>query len=100
MLHMFFRLMELECSLIAPDSDAVPAVRRLAPDILLVDFDLPDLRALEIAREVRIALPDLPIIFLTDSPARAHAVPTLPKPRRSFEASLRLFEMVLAMEKW
>ena len=58
MLHTFFRLMELECSLIRPDADAVPTVRRLCPDVLIVDFDLPNLRALEIAHEIRGPAPD------------------------------------------
>jgi DNA-binding response OmpR family regulator len=97
MLHMFFRLMELECSLIRPDGDTVPTVRRLRPDILIVDFDLPDLRALDIGREIRAALPTLPIIFLTDREPLSLTPPIMRKPHASFEESLRLFEYVLAL---
>src|SRR5687767_12813906 len=96
MLHMFFRLMELECSLVAPDSDAGPTVRRLDPDVVILDLDLPDLRSLEIAREIR-----TPIIFVTDDDPALTAVdaPVIRKPRDRFEELLRLFEMVLALEQ-
>lgn len=96
MLHMFFRLMELECSLVAPGPDAVPTVRRLDPDVLILDLDLPDLRSLEIAREI-----DTPIIFVTDDdPALTGvAAPVLRKPRDRFEELLGLFEVVLALER-
>jgi DNA-binding response OmpR family regulator len=99
MLHMFFRLMELECSLLPPGSSLVPTIRRLAPDVLILDLDLPDLHALEIATQLRSSVPALPLIFLTDDPASApplHA-PLMRKPRDRFEELLRLFEIVLAL---
>jgi DNA-binding response OmpR family regulator len=99
MLHMFFRLMELECSLVRPDCDTVPTVRRLRPDILIVDLDLPDLRALDIAREIRVAIPSLPIIFLTDAEPFPLADPVLRNPHDCFEELLHLFEVVLAINK-
>ena len=101
MLHTFFRLMELDCSLIGPDSAAVPTLRRLDADVVIVDFDLPDLRALELAREIRALVPRLPIIFLTAARPAVDVVPfdapvmALP---HTFEELLRLFEMVLEME--
>jgi len=95
MLHMFFRLMELECSLVRPDSDPVSTVRRLHPDILVVDLDLPDLRALDIAREIRVTQPALPVVFLTDYEAFPLGDPVLPKPNGRFEDFLRLFEVIL-----
>jgi DNA-binding NtrC family response regulator len=101
MLHTFFRLMELDCTLIAPDFQAVATIRRLSPDVLILDLDLADLRALEIARESRRIRPDLPLIFLTDSapiPLPIDA-PVLPKPHDRFEELLRLLEMVLALER-
>ena len=101
MLHTFFRLMELDCSLVAPDSQAVPTIRRLAPDVLILDLDLPDLRALDIARELRAARPTLPLIFLTDSPPPIvpFDAPVLPNPHDRFEDLLRLLEIVLAFER-
>lgn len=100
MLHTFFRLMELDCSLIAPDRDTVSTIRRQQPDVLILDLDLPDLRALDIAREIRTGFPRLPIIFLTDDPTATLAfdAPLMRKPHDRFEELLRLFELVLAME--
>jgi DNA-binding NtrC family response regulator len=99
MLHMFFRLMELECSLVRPDPDAVPTVRRLHPDILIVDLDLPDLRALDIAREVRLAFPAIRIIFLSeDEPIVPVRDPVVRQPHGRFEELLHLFEVMLAVQ--
>ena len=96
MLHMFFRLMELECSIIRPDADVVPTLRRLAPDVLILDLDLPDLRALDIARELRA----VPIILLTSRDPQLVPIdaPVMRKPDGVFEELLRLFELVLAVE--
>jgi CheY-like chemotaxis protein len=101
MLHTFFRLMELDCSLVPPDPDPVSTIRRLQPDVLIVDLDLPDLRALDIAREIRVNTPRMPIIFLTDDPdaTLAFDAPLMRKPHDRFEELLRLFELVLAMEE-
>jgi CheY-like chemotaxis protein len=102
MLHMFFRLMELECSLISHGSEAIPTLSRLQPDALILDLDLPDLRALEIAFDIRAVLPRLPIIFLSDLPAPPDLpipAPVLRKPHGKFEEMLRLFEVVLEMEE-
>jgi DNA-binding NtrC family response regulator len=96
MLHMFFRLMELECSLLDPFSDVVATVRRLDPDVVILDLDLPDLRSLDLAREIR-----SPIIFVTDDDPALTGVdrPVIRKPRDRFEELLRLMEMVLALER-
>ena len=100
MLHTFLRLMDLDCSLIRPETDAVARIRTQDPDILILDLDLPDLRALEIANEVHRTLPSLPVIFLTDQEPSALPVdgPVLRKPGDRFEELLRLFEIVLALE--
>src|SRR5688500_13040887 len=98
MLHMFFRLMELECSLVDHGSSAVPALRRLRPNVLILDLDLPQSRALEIARELRAFLPALPVIYLTDLEPPAGLTPVMAKPHGRFEDLLRLFEVVLAVE--
>ena len=96
MLHTFFRLMELECSLVRPDANAVPTLRRLDPDVVILDLDLPDLRALDIARELRA----FPIILLTAFDPRLIPIdaPVMHKPEGRFEELLTLFELVLAME--
>jgi DNA-binding response OmpR family regulator len=99
MLHMFFRLMELECSLLHPDPHVVPTIRRLAPDVLILDLDLPDLRALEIATQLRTSDPAFPLIFLSDDPSSSPPLPApfMRKPRDRFEELLRLFEIVLSL---
>lgn len=100
MLHTFFRLMELECSLVPSDSRAVPTLRRVHADVVILDLDLPNLRALEIARETRALQPAVPIIFLTDGEPElvAFDAPVMRKPHDRFEELLRLFEIVLAFE--
>lgn len=99
MLHTFFRLMELECTLVAPETDVVPTVRSRHPDILILDLDLPDLRALDIAHEIRRTSRSLPIIFLTDGEPELLPMdgPVMRKPSDRFEELLRLFELVLAI---
>jgi len=100
MLHTFFRLMELECSLVRPALDTAATVRRLHPDVLILDLDLPDLRALDIARELRTIQPTLPIIYLSERDASVPLdAPVMRKPRDRFEELLRLFEMVLLLER-
>lgn len=95
MLHMFFRLMELECSLISPASDVLATVRRLDPDVVILDLDLPNLRSLDLAREIR-----QPVIFVTEADdGSAPVSPVIRKPRDRFEELLRLMEMVLALEE-
>ena len=97
MLHMFFRLMELECSIVAPDANVIPTLRRLDPHVLILDLDLPDLRALDIARELR----GCPMILLTARDPQLIPIdaPVMRKPRDDeFEELLRLFELILAVE--
>lgn len=96
MLHTFLVLMELECSIVRPDRDAIPTLRRFAPDVVILDLDLPDLRALEIARELRA----VPIILLTSRDPQLMPIdaPVMRKPGNVFEELLRLFELVLAVE--
>ncbi|MEO8380609.1 MAG: hypothetical protein ABI779_13165 [Acidobacteriota bacterium] len=97
MLHTFFRLMELDCSLIRADFSAVATIRRLDPDVVILDLDLPNLRALEIADELQ----HVPIILITDQElgARSLSAPVMKNPHDRFEDLLRLFEMVLAAER-
>lgn len=101
MLHTFFRLMELDAPLVKSDATAVPTLRRLAPDVIVLDLDLPDLRSLELARAIHDALPDIPIILTTDREPRLEPVtwPIIAKPHGRFEDLLRLFELVLALEQ-
>lgn len=99
MLHTFFRLMELECSLVRAGFDAVPTLRRLHPDVVILDLDLPHLRALEIARGIRSFEPGLPVVLLTDHEPElvAFDAPVLRKPHDRFEELLGLLEVLLRL---
>lgn len=101
MLHTFFSLMELKCSLVSSGSEAVSTLGRLHPDVLLLDLDLPNLRALEIASELRALVPTLPIIFMSDrgGPAPPFPAPVVVKPHGRFEGMLRVMETVLEIEE-
>lgn len=94
---MFFHLMELECSLVPPGRDTVSIVRRLQPDVVILDLDLPDLRALDIARELH----GIPTILLTSFEPQLLPVdgPIMAKPGGRLEEMLRLFELVLDLRR-
>jgi len=93
MLHTFFRLMEFEIALVEADSGALDTIRRAAPAVVLIDLDLPDLRALELAREIGT---EFAMIFMTAHGATAPAgTRVVPKPRPKFEELLELLEVVL-----
>jgi len=96
MLHTFFRLMEFEIALVSvdeADSCALDTIRRAAPAVVLLDLDLPDLRALELAREIG---DDYAVIFMTARGAKSpNGAPVVPKPGPKFEELLSLLEVVL-----
>ena len=95
MLHTFFRLMEFEIALVEPDSDAVDTICRAAPAVVLLDLDLPDLRALDLAREIGERCEGVEVIFTTARGASAPGCLVVPKPGRKFEELLELLEVVL-----
>lgn len=95
MLHTFFRLMELDASLVDPSDDPLATIRRLAPDVVILDLDCPELHAVELAEELRGAVA---VILETAGEVPA----TIPegarvtsKPTAQFEELLRLMELVL-----
>ncbi len=70
------RLLELEYEVVGTVTDGralVKEAQRLQPDLILLDFSLPELTGLEAAREVKKALPASRLIFWTtyDDPAYA-----------------------------
>ena len=96
MLHTFFRLMEFEITLAEPDSAAIDTIRRVAPPVVLLDLDLPDLRALDLAREIADSCEGVAVIFTTACGATApNGAVVVRKPGRSFEEMLGLLEVVL-----
>ena len=44
---------------------ALPKVREFAPDILIVDVEMPGLKGPDLVRKVREDLPELPVILMT-----------------------------------
>lgn len=60
-----FRDEGYEVHLISRGDEAVPAVRRLRPDILVLDILLPGRSGLDILRELRASGESLPILMLT-----------------------------------
>ena len=95
MLHTFFRLMELEPALVPADERAVSTLCRMAPAVAVIDLDLPDLRALEIARELRAAVPRVGIVFITLRDLVIDGETVTRKPGNRFEDLLQLMEIVL-----
>jgi len=100
MLHTFLRLMDLESSLVDPARESsesvIDTLRRFDPQAVVLDYDLPDLRSLELASEIRYALPDVAIVFASDADPLPRAfAPVVRKPRESFEGMLSLLEIVL-----
>jgi DNA-binding NarL/FixJ family response regulator len=49
-------------------AEALAQARRFVPDIVLLDINLPDASGIEACRQLREALPEVIIVFLTSSP--------------------------------
>jgi DNA-binding NtrC family response regulator len=99
MLHTFFRLMELDVALVDPGNEAADTICRLAPAVVLIDLDLPDLRALDLAHELATRAPNINLLFATAHP-QALAPPNaivVAKPKPTYEEMLRVLEAVLEL---
>jgi len=102
MLHTFFRVMGIEAVVVAPGEcppEGIAAtVCRLGPQAVVLDGDLPNLRALDIARAIRASEPALPIVLTARNPAAAPSVAGFTiarRPTERFEELLDLLEVVL-----
>ncbi|WP_394558297.1 ATP-binding protein [Aquipseudomonas alcaligenes] len=73
----------------------------LRPDVLVTDYIMPDKSGTQLARELRLRLPDLPVLILTGysnlSPAQMHGVEVLAKPFRRSEIAGRLSDLVCSL---
>jgi DNA-binding NarL/FixJ family response regulator len=68
LLEALARMLRLCCDVVAGVStgcDAVDAVSRLRPDILVADLMLPDIDGLEVCRRVKQLLPQTAVIIIT-----------------------------------
>ena len=62
------RLLQLCCDIVASVAnghDAIEAVSRVRPDVLVVDLIMPDMDGLEICRRVKHAAPDTDVVIMT-----------------------------------
>jgi len=94
MLHSFLRLIVIDAAVVAPDSDALATICIESPEVVVVDLDLPDLRGLELAREIGHSLPSAAVVFSTRRPFVPRPS-VVRKPYVSVEELLRLAEIVL-----
>jgi len=46
-------------------AEALDRVQKAVPDVVLLDFQMPDLNGIDIAREMRRLLPQIPILMVT-----------------------------------
>ncbi|WP_137974282.1 PAS domain-containing protein [Pseudomonas sp. F(2018)] len=69
----------------------------LAPDVLVTDHIMPDKTGAQLAQELRLRLPDLPVLIITGysnlSPAQMHGFEVLAKPFRRAELAVRLSQL-------
>lgn len=53
------------CGEAADGFEAIDGARRLKPDVVVLDFAMPNMNGLEVARKISSMFPDLPILMLT-----------------------------------
>jgi NarL family two-component system response regulator LiaR len=62
------RMLEANCDVVASVSsglEAVDAVRRLRPDVLVADLMMPDIDGLEVCRRVKRLIPETAVVIIT-----------------------------------
>jgi DNA-binding NarL/FixJ family response regulator len=61
----------------ADGAEAVRKARELQPDLVLLDVDLPTLNGFEVARQLKVAVPNAKIVFLAAENSREMALAAL-----------------------
>jgi len=64
------RMLRESCNVVASvssGSEAVEAVRRLTPDVLVADLMMPDIDGLEVCRRVKRLVPETAVVIITAS---------------------------------
>jgi DNA-binding NarL/FixJ family response regulator len=68
--HYLRGLLELQstwrvCSEVPTGSEALQRVKEDPPDMILLDFQMPDLNGIDVARQITQLFPDIPILMVT-----------------------------------
>jgi two-component system invasion response regulator UvrY len=53
------------CAEARTGAEAIARVRKTPPDVILLDFQMPDLNGLDVAREIGQGWPEIPILMVT-----------------------------------
>jgi two-component system, response regulator YesN len=53
------------CDEARPGKEALQKVREMPPDVILLDFQMPDLNGLDAATQISRSFPDIPILMVT-----------------------------------
>jgi DNA-binding NtrC family response regulator len=59
------RLRKIEAESVFSGEDALPAVARFQPDVIILDLDMPDITGLEVLSQVKATDPSIEVILLT-----------------------------------
>ena len=59
------RLRKIEAESVFCGEDALPAVVRFQPDVIILDLDMPDITGLEVLSQVKATNPSIEVILLT-----------------------------------
>ncbi len=71
LVYLLNRIDDLEVvDAVADGNSALPACRELEPDVVVVDFRLPDFDGAEVAAELRARCPAVAVVFLSASAGR------------------------------
>jgi DNA-binding NarL/FixJ family response regulator len=58
------------CNQVPTGAEALQRVKENRPDIILLDFQMPDLNGIEVAREIARLFPEIPILMVTIHPSK------------------------------
>ncbi|MGA6987272.1 MAG: response regulator transcription factor [Terriglobales bacterium] len=58
------------CDQVPTGAEALQRVKENQPDVILLDFQMPDLNGIEVAREIARLFPEIPILMVTIHPSK------------------------------